>query len=203
MFQDCKPHNFSGTEGAVGLLRWLEKVESAFSMCNCPEEYRVKYASGTFEGRALTWWNSTVQTIGLLEAHALPWTEFVFRLKREYCPRDEIKSLEHELWNHQMVGSEVEEYTTRYHELALLCPDSVTPEYKAIEFYISGLVPEVRGLVTANDATTLRDTIRLAHRLTKQKVQEGVLPPKGTVVKTSDGNKRKWESAGKGTVQPQ
>src|ERR1043165_6767478 len=96
-----------------------------------------------------------------------------------------------------MVGSEIEEYTTRYHELALLCPDSVTPEYKAIEFYVSGLVPEIRGLVTANDAATLRDTIRLAHKLTTQKVQEGVLPPKGTVVNAPKGSKRKWEGAGK------
>ncbi|KAI3686735.1 hypothetical protein L1987_80419 [Smallanthus sonchifolius] len=35
-FMDCKPHTFSGAEGAVGLLRWFEKVESVIAMCNCP-----------------------------------------------------------------------------------------------------------------------------------------------------------------------
>jgi hypothetical protein len=32
-FLDCKPHTFNGTDGAVSLLRWIEKVESVFAMC--------------------------------------------------------------------------------------------------------------------------------------------------------------------------
>ncbi|KAM0031761.1 hypothetical protein Hdeb2414_s0017g00512731 [Helianthus debilis subsp. tardiflorus] len=57
-FMDCKPQTFSGTEGAVGLLHWFEKVESVFAMCNCPEGDRVKYATGTLEDGALTLWNA-------------------------------------------------------------------------------------------------------------------------------------------------
>ena len=48
-FMDCKPHNFGGSEGAIGLLRWFEKVESCFAMCNCPPADRVKYATATLE----------------------------------------------------------------------------------------------------------------------------------------------------------
>ncbi|MFS7977997.1 hypothetical protein Hanom_Chr10g00910511 [Helianthus anomalus] len=55
---DCRPTTFSGTEGAVGLLHWFEKLESVFEMCECPEARRVKYATGTLEGLALTWWNA-------------------------------------------------------------------------------------------------------------------------------------------------
>ncbi|GJR40309.1 putative reverse transcriptase domain-containing protein [Tanacetum coccineum] len=40
-FQDflkCKPHNFSGTEGVVGLTRWFEKMETVFNiMKHCVE----------------------------------------------------------------------------------------------------------------------------------------------------------------------
>src|ERR1043165_785633 len=132
-------------------------------MCNCPAVDHVKYASGTFENRALTWWNTVIQTVGLAEAIAMPWDEFVFRLQTEYCPRDEIKKLEQELWNHTMVGSEIEEYVVRFHELVLMCLDADTPDYKKIEFFVAGLVPEIRGLVTANDCATLQGTIRLAH----------------------------------------
>ncbi|KAJ0443539.1 hypothetical protein HanIR_Chr16g0821871 [Helianthus annuus] len=57
-FMDCKPQTFSGAEGPVGLLRWFEKVESVFAMCNCPAGYRVKFASGTLEDCALTWCNA-------------------------------------------------------------------------------------------------------------------------------------------------
>ncbi|GJR61433.1 retrovirus-related pol polyprotein from transposon TNT 1-94 [Tanacetum coccineum] len=49
-FQDflkCKPHNFSGTEGVVGLTRWFKKMESVFNISNCPPKYQVKYATCT------------------------------------------------------------------------------------------------------------------------------------------------------------
>ncbi|GKE65985.1 hypothetical protein Tco_1520146, partial [Tanacetum coccineum] len=29
-FLTCKPHNFNETEGAIGLTRWSEKMESVF-----------------------------------------------------------------------------------------------------------------------------------------------------------------------------
>ncbi|KAI3826274.1 hypothetical protein L1987_00319 [Smallanthus sonchifolius] len=95
-FMDCKPHSFSGAEGAVDLLRWMEKSESAFAMCNCPPHNQVKFASGTLEGPALTWWNSQVQMLTLEMANALPWDEFKDMMREEYCPRDEVQKLEGE-----------------------------------------------------------------------------------------------------------
>ncbi|MFS8033158.1 hypothetical protein Hanom_Chr17g01566211 [Helianthus anomalus] len=41
---DCRPNTFSGTEGAVGLLHWFEKLESVFEMCECPEARKVKFS---------------------------------------------------------------------------------------------------------------------------------------------------------------
>src|ERR1043165_4949483 len=85
-----------------------------------------------------------------------------------------------------------------------MCLDADTPDYKKIEFFVAGLVPEIRGLVTANDCATLQGTIRLAHKLTNQKVEEGTLPPRGSVVKAPDcGSKRKWESSVKNSAPPQ
>ncbi|GJX25860.1 putative reverse transcriptase domain-containing protein, partial [Tanacetum coccineum] len=34
-FLKCKPLDFKGTEGVVGLTRWFEKMESVFSISNC------------------------------------------------------------------------------------------------------------------------------------------------------------------------
>ena len=90
---DCRPSTFSGTEGAVGLLHWFGKLESVFEMCECPEARRVKYATGTLEGIALTWWNTQVQILGLAAANATPWNEFKERIKREYCTRDDIHKI--------------------------------------------------------------------------------------------------------------
>ncbi|GJY45984.1 reverse transcriptase domain-containing protein [Tanacetum coccineum] len=43
-FMNCQPHNFKGTEGAVGLARWFEKMESVFHISNCAIECHVKQA---------------------------------------------------------------------------------------------------------------------------------------------------------------
>ncbi|GJT11559.1 putative reverse transcriptase domain-containing protein, partial [Tanacetum coccineum] len=37
-FMNGKPHSFNGTEGVVGLRRWIEKVEQVFETCKCVEE---------------------------------------------------------------------------------------------------------------------------------------------------------------------
>ncbi|GJT16381.1 hypothetical protein Tco_0875087 [Tanacetum coccineum] len=40
-----KPHNFKGTEGAVRLTRWFEKIESVFHIGNCVESCQVKFVA--------------------------------------------------------------------------------------------------------------------------------------------------------------
>ncbi|GKC87938.1 hypothetical protein Tco_1148587 [Tanacetum coccineum] len=71
-FMNGKPHPFNGTEGVVGLRRWIEKVEHVFEIFKCVEEDKVKFTASTFEGRALTWWNGNVHTLGLVNANRIP-----------------------------------------------------------------------------------------------------------------------------------
>ncbi|KAJ0725718.1 putative nucleotidyltransferase, Hydrolase [Helianthus annuus] len=210
---DCRPSTFSGTEGAVGLLHWFEKLESVFEMCECPEARRVKYATSTLEGIALTWWNAQVQILGLAAANATPWNNFKELIKREYCTRDDIHKLENELYHLKMTGSEIEAYTKRSNELAILCPTMVDPPVKRIELYLKGLAPEIQSHVTSANLDNIQDIQRLAHRLTDQAVEQNKLPkrvsatttPAATPATLSD-NKRKWDgdsSGGSVSVQSQ
>ncbi|GKC31799.1 putative reverse transcriptase domain-containing protein, partial [Tanacetum coccineum] len=41
-FMKCQPLNFKGTEGVVGLTRWIEKMESVFNISGCAIENQVK-----------------------------------------------------------------------------------------------------------------------------------------------------------------
>nr|GEV18306.1 putative reverse transcriptase domain-containing protein [Tanacetum cinerariifolium] len=66
-----KPYSFKGTGGVVGLRRWIEKVEQVFEIYKCAEEDNVMFAASTFEGRALTWWNGNVHTLGFINANRL------------------------------------------------------------------------------------------------------------------------------------
>ncbi|GJR58534.1 putative reverse transcriptase domain-containing protein [Tanacetum coccineum] len=46
-FMKCQPLNFKGTEGVVGLTRWIEKMESVFNIGGCAIENQVKFATCT------------------------------------------------------------------------------------------------------------------------------------------------------------
>ncbi|KAM0068127.1 putative retrotransposon gag domain-containing protein [Helianthus debilis subsp. tardiflorus] len=212
-FMDCKPQTFSGTEGAVGLLRWFEKAESVFVMCNCPVGDRVKFAAGTLEDGALTWWNAQVQLLGIEAANATTWDDFKELMREEYCPRDEIQKLENEYYDLKMVGSEIEAYMKRSYELADLCPNLSRPMPRRIELFIKGLPPRVKGLVTAVNLNNLTQIVHLAHKIVDQEVESNSLPPRISSTTTAaitstapaTDSKRKWNDMDKGSnsAQPQ
>ncbi|GJS27525.1 putative reverse transcriptase domain-containing protein [Tanacetum coccineum] len=98
-FMSCQPINFKGTEGAVGLICWFERIELVFSRSNCTEDCKVKFATGTLTEEALSWWNSFAQPIGIEEAYKIPWSELKKLLIKKYCPRTEVKKMEDEFYN--------------------------------------------------------------------------------------------------------
>ncbi|XP_024964017.1 uncharacterized protein LOC112504315 [Cynara cardunculus var. scolymus] len=63
----------------------------------------------------------------------------------------------------------------------------VTPEEKRIDRYIWGLVPEIRGMVTSANPTTIQNAVVLANRLTNDAVRSGILK------QDKFGGKRKLE----------
>ncbi|GJS05922.1 reverse transcriptase domain-containing protein [Tanacetum coccineum] len=78
--------------------------------------------------------------------------------------------MEHELWTLTLKGDDIEAYNNRFHELALMCPDLVTPEKKKIERYIRGLPERVKENVTSLKPASLYDAINMAHELVEQAV---------------------------------
>nr|GEW88081.1 reverse transcriptase domain-containing protein [Tanacetum cinerariifolium] len=53
-FISCQPFYLNGMEGAVGLIRWFERTELVFSLSNCIEDCKVKFATGTLTKDALS-----------------------------------------------------------------------------------------------------------------------------------------------------
>nr|GFB35021.1 hypothetical protein [Tanacetum cinerariifolium] len=49
-------------------------------------------------------------------------------ITEEFCPRSVIQRMEQELYNLRMKGMDIDRYTNRFHELALLCLRMVEPE---------------------------------------------------------------------------
>nr|GEV35578.1 putative reverse transcriptase domain-containing protein [Tanacetum cinerariifolium] len=104
-FMSCQPFNFKGSEDAIGLIRWFERTELAFSHSNCTEECKVKFATGTLTEEALSWWNFFAQPIGIEEAYKITWVEFKKLLIKKYYPWTEIQKMEDEFY-HLTLSSE-------------------------------------------------------------------------------------------------
>ncbi|GKE23671.1 hypothetical protein Tco_1435183, partial [Tanacetum coccineum] len=98
-FLNCHPLNFKGIEGVVVLAQWFEKMESVFHINNCAMENQVKFATSTFVGNALTWWNSHIKAVTQDVAYAMDGKTLKKMMTVKYCPRGEIKKLKIELWN--------------------------------------------------------------------------------------------------------
>nr|GEU83749.1 reverse transcriptase domain-containing protein [Tanacetum cinerariifolium] len=138
-FMSCEPFNFKGTKGAVGLIHWFERTESAFSRSNCTEDCKVKFATGTLTEEALSWWNSFAQPIGIEEAYKITWFEFKKLLIKKYCPRTEVKKIKDEFYNLIVKGNDLKTYIRRFQELEVLCPNMVPNSEKLMEVFIGGL----------------------------------------------------------------
>ncbi|GKE09894.1 putative reverse transcriptase domain-containing protein [Tanacetum coccineum] len=145
-FMKCQPLNFKGTEGVVGLTRWIKKMESVFNISGCAIENQVKFATCTLLGAALTWWNGQIRTLGP-EAYSMTWEVLKKKMTDKYCPQGEIKRLEIEFWNLKFVATKTEK----------------------VAKYISGLPDNIYGNVKSARPKMLDETIELANDLMDQK----------------------------------
>ena len=190
-FSKCNPPRFSGNEGAAGLLSWFENMEAMLYHSECEERRKVEFASSQFTDVARSWWAGLVTEIGLPAAYALTWDELKQRMRDQFCARDIVQGLEHEFWNLQMEGLEIEKYINRFNELVRLVPHLATPEEKKIERFIWGLISEIRRDVTSSNPTTISAAVIMARRMTKDVARSGVQPAKAT----GESGKRKVDGA--------
>ncbi|GKE65766.1 putative reverse transcriptase domain-containing protein, partial [Tanacetum coccineum] len=71
-------------------------------------------------------------------------------------------NIKQELWTLTLKGGDIEGYNNRFHELALMCPDLVTPERKKIERYVRGLPKRVKENVTSSKPANRHEAINMA-----------------------------------------
>nr|GEY32713.1 putative reverse transcriptase domain-containing protein [Tanacetum cinerariifolium] len=142
-FMKCQPLNLKGTEGMVGLTRWIEKMESVFQISGCAIENQVKFATCTLLDDALTWWKSQIRSLGL-DAYSMTWEVLKKKMTNKYSPQGEIKKLEIKFWNLKT---------------------------EKIDKYISGLPDNIYGSVKASKPKTLDETIKLDNDLMDQKLR--------------------------------
>ncbi|GJT03276.1 reverse transcriptase domain-containing protein [Tanacetum coccineum] len=188
---DDSHNSGTGTEGVAGLSQWFERMESVFHISNCTVENQVKFATCTLHSVALTWWNTHVKTVGHDAAYGMPWKTLMKMMTDKYCPRNEIKKLEMEIWDLKVKGTDLTSYTQRFQELALLCGRMFPEESDKIEKYVGGLPDMIHGSVVASKPKTMQDVIEIATELMDKKIC--------TFSERQTKSKRKFEDTSRNT----
>nr|GEY69845.1 putative reverse transcriptase domain-containing protein [Tanacetum cinerariifolium] len=114
-------------EAKIGHLQLYEMV---FSISDCAERNKVKFAAATLQGRALTWWNSQVATLGLNVAIGKSWGDMKKMMLEEFFLDEEVQRMEDELRRLKLRDTNIATYTQRFHELVLLCLEAVPTKKK-------------------------------------------------------------------------
>ncbi|GJY09356.1 reverse transcriptase domain-containing protein [Tanacetum coccineum] len=185
-FMKCQPLYFKGTEGVVELTQWFERMETVFRISNCSVENQIKFSTCTLLAGALTWWNSHVRIVGHDVAYAMTWIDLRKKMTDKYCPRNEIKKLETELWNLKVKGTDVTGYNQRFQELALLCVRMFPEESDKVERYVGGLPNMIHGSVVASKPKTMQEATEMATELMDKKIS--------TFAERQAENKRKLDN---------
>ncbi|GJR79852.1 putative reverse transcriptase domain-containing protein [Tanacetum coccineum] len=122
----------------------------------------------------LTWFESIESVLHITKCPTESQVEFASK----YYPDDEVQKLESEFWNHKMVGSDIDGYTARFHELARLVPHMVTPESQRVNRYIRGLALEIKAHVTSSKPATIQGAVSMVNHLTTDRIQDGIFKKK-------------------------
>nr|GEY87122.1 hypothetical protein [Tanacetum cinerariifolium] len=105
----------------------------------------------------------------------MSWEDFKILTREEFCPSNDMKKLETELWNNAMVEAGHATYTDRFHDLARLVTHLVTPKDKRIKRYVYGLDPQIRAMVAATEPKTIQKAVQIAGTLTNEAFRNGTV----------------------------
>nr|GFC10883.1 hypothetical protein [Tanacetum cinerariifolium] len=169
-FLKCQPLPFKGTEGVASLSQWCERMESVFHISN----YAV---------------------VGHEVAYDMSWKTLMKMMTDKYCPRNEIRKQEMEIWELKVKGTDLASYTQYFQELALLCGRMFSEEADKIEKYVGGLPDMIHGSVVASKPKTMHEAIEIATELMDKKVR--------TFADRDTASKRKLENTSRTTQNQQ
>ena len=133
-FQQLKPPTFYGTPDPMAAESWLLGIERVFEVLPCTEDQKVTFATFTFEGAALVWW----QLKRPLELVWL-WPRFLEVFNEEYFPEMVRDQKIQEFLNLKQGNSTVIEYNTKFIELSRYAPHIVSTESRKARRFEAGL----------------------------------------------------------------
>ncbi|GKD70079.1 putative reverse transcriptase domain-containing protein, partial [Tanacetum coccineum] len=132
-------------------------------------------------------------------AYAMTWTNLRKKIIDKYCPRNEMKKLEVELWNLKVKGTDVIGYNQRFQELALLCvrmfPEELDKEATEMAFE---LMDKKINTIAERQAQNKRKFENTSRNTQNQQRQENKRQNTGRAYTARSGSNQRGNGTGQG-----
>nr|GEZ06906.1 hypothetical protein [Tanacetum cinerariifolium] len=193
-FMKCHLLNFKGTEGAVGLTRWIEKMEFVFNISGDSLEFCTRHHDAQKDRAAVRAEIERQAADDLAVQHIMRTQDLEAGARDDTLEDTEVKKLEIELWNLKVRDNNIPAYTNHFQEMALICTKFVSNETEKVDKYISGLPDNIYGNVKSSKPKSLDETIELANDLMDQKLR--------TCAERKSDSKRNADDISRNNQQP-
>ncbi|CAH9124286.1 unnamed protein product [Cuscuta epithymum] len=166
------PPKYLGEEDHLILEDWIRTFDKLFDSLNCPLEQRVNIAVYYLHQEADHWWAATGPA--LLEQPGFDWEDFIVALRDRFYP-DHVKEANYdEFVNFKQGDLTVQEYHTKFVQLARFAKDLVSTEASMTRRFVNGLNYGAQKFVTVAEPRNLNEAYRKAGKyyLVHQKERE-------------------------------
>ncbi|XP_062170953.1 uncharacterized protein LOC133876716 [Alnus glutinosa] len=155
----------TGTEGSNAAEAWVTNIDVLYTTLGCTNEQKVQYLALQLTGEAGRWWNARKVLLG--EGTVITWEMFKVEYNRLFFPKSQRQLRAIEFQNLVQGDMNVEQYSTRFMELARFAANLIPDEETMAERFENGLNPRIRERVICleiKDYARLVEVASLAKR---------------------------------------
>ncbi|WVZ51939.1 hypothetical protein U9M48_003036 [Paspalum notatum var. saurae] len=165
-FIKLKAPTFDYTDDPLEAEDWLREIEKKLDLTTCMDEECVALAVHQLKGSASAWWNSFCETHD--DPASITWEEFTFAFREFFVPKEMMMQKAAEFRNLKQGTMRVQEYVNLFIKTMRYAPDDTGTDEKKQYWFLQGIHPEIRVLLTACVYRSLRHMMNKAISVGKE-----------------------------------
>ncbi|WVZ57855.1 hypothetical protein U9M48_008191 [Paspalum notatum var. saurae] len=165
-FIKLKAPTFDYTDDPLEAEDWFRKIEKKLDLTTCTDEECVALAVHQLKGTASAWWDSFCGTHD--DPASITWEEFTVAFREFFVPKEMLMQKAAEFRNLKQGTMRVQEYVNLFIRMMRYAPDDTRTDEKKQYWFLQGLHPEIRVLLTAGVYRSLRHMMNMAISVGKE-----------------------------------
>ncbi|WVZ85115.1 hypothetical protein U9M48_032069 [Paspalum notatum var. saurae] len=165
-FIKLKAPTFDYTDDTLEAEDWLREIEKKLDLTTCTDEECVALAVHQLKGSASAWWDSFCETHD--DPASITWEEFTVAFRDFFVPKEMLMQKAAEFRNLKQGTMKIQEYVNLFIKMMRYAPDDTRTDEKKQYWFLQGLHPEIRVLLTAGVYRSLRHMMNKAISVGKE-----------------------------------